>query len=160
MLSGKGIKLGVFTLFTLSVFLFYGFLFPKLSISYTSSINARLMYITGGEFKKTDIVLFDKTSDVLPKGKATLAKRVFCLGGDDLKISSKKEFQLLYSIISCNDETRKLRVTSYKGLKPFLFEGKIPAAQVFLLGDDDASFDSRYYGFIDSVKLTKVRKIF
>lgn len=162
MLSGKkkSMKMILFTLLGVAIFILFSALFPKLAINLTGSINARVMYISGGEYKKKNLVIFDKTSDILPNGKASLAKRVFCIGGDNLTIEPIKEFSLLYSIVTCNKTKRKIRISSYKGLKPFIYKGKIPTTKVFLLGDDDGSFDSRYYGFIASDKLTKVRKIF
>jgi conjugal transfer pilin signal peptidase TrbI len=67
-----------------------------------------------------------------------ITKKVGCRAGDHLVNKGGRFF--------CND---KLICKALTGHEPFDFSGTIPDGKVFLIGDSQDSYDSRYFGFIE-----------
>jgi len=130
----------------------------------TESVNGRLGYLSAGQPSKGDYVHFLFSHDLLAgrqdmeaaRDKLTqqfwLTKKLVCVPGDQLKTIARD----LY----CNGEkiaTALQRTGSGKPLAVFLWNGAIPEGKALVLGDSEASFDSRYWGFVDIEKLKKVK---
>ncbi len=144
------------------------FLPGRISVTLTPSVKHRVWWLSQDTSKvqRGQYVLFHLPSSNL-KGMSVpetvvngqdirAIKRVGCDEGETLS-QKKRDF-------FCGDEfLGHAKETSQKGepLAPFLFTGKIPAGEVFLVGDHPDSFDSRYFGLIEkSNYLAWARPIF
>jgi type IV secretory pathway protease TraF len=68
----------------------------------------------------------------------SIVKRIGCLPGDRLVNKGPKYY--------CNDAYLG-QCKKGKNIEPFQFSGTVPPGMVFLVGDRDKSYDSRYFGF-------------
>lgn len=101
------------------------------------------------DFKTGDLIAFyiDKDSIYWSK-KVLISKYIKCKEGDLLEVKGKEYF--------CNGAfLGKARDVDsfYRPLQAFNFNGNIPANNYFVMGTDEKSWDSRYFGF---VKLEKI----
>lgn len=144
------------------------FLPGRISVTLTPSVKYRVWWLSQdtSKVRHGQYVLFHLPSsnlkgmpvpETVVNGQDIRAiKRVGCDEGETLS-QKKRDF-------FCGDEfLGHAKETSQKGepLTPFLFTGKIPAGEVFLVGDHPDSFDSRYFGLIEkSNYLAWARPIF
>lgn len=93
-------------------------------------------------FYSEEINQFGEQRGYLRPG-AQLGKRIIALPGDDI-IASRKVIvngERIGSIAQRSDsQNRPMQI--------FEYTGKVPVGHVFVLGDTQGSFDSRYYGFV------------
>ncbi len=68
----------------------------------------------------------------------SIVKRIGCLPGERLVNKGPKYY--------CNDEYLG-QCETVNSIEPFKFSGAVPSGMVFLVGDRDKSYDSRYFGF-------------
>jgi len=100
--------------------------------------------------RKGDYVIAHASSKYIDGGKPfDMTKRVACVPGEELRAQGRRYF--------CDGEylgDAKERSLNGEPLKNFVFNGRIPAGRLFVLGDSKDSFDSRYLGFVkvDDVK--------
>ncbi len=93
--------------------------------------------------KKGDYVFFPWSDPRLARGRELiLVKRVACLPGERLLVGRGQAV--------CEGEVLgRLRTEP----PPVEFEGVIPEGKLFVMGDSEDSFDSRYFGLIDQSRL-------
>lgn len=129
------------------------YLAPKLVLNLSNSHSGTLFYKSNQQPKKGDFVYFKSPSDLL-KNK-TLSKQIFCVAGDYLVVDELS--------IRCNKKSKLIsrfkKTQSEKKLPQFYFDGIIPIGMVFLYGQHQFSFDSRYYGLVLENNLVKISKI-
>lgn len=125
----------------------------KIMITTTPSLSHRVFYKRAGPGyfpKKGDYVIVHASSKYINDSEPfDMTKRVVCVPGEELLVEERNYF--------CSGEyLGKAKTRSLKGipLENFVFNGKIPAGRLFLIGDGRDSFDSRYLGFVkvDDVK--------
>lgn len=144
--------------------LLVGMLIPgRISVTLTPSLNKRVFWMSENvkNIQRNDYVLFAldpsrlsadvSIPDEVRKGdKVQAMKRVACVSGDRLKVDGQDYF--------CNNtfigRSKSLSIKEKK-LTPFIYDGIVPAGQVFLVGDHPDSYDSRYYGFIDRAMIQR-----
>ena len=118
----------------------------------TDSVYFHFAYYQDAPIEKGDYVTFEFSHPIVREGQTVrLTKRVSCMPGDRLMTQGR----YLY----CNDRFvgEALRQTeSGKPLEPFVLNDIIPAGQVYVSGDSDNSFDSRYWGLLDIAQLSRV----
>jgi type IV secretory pathway protease TraF len=74
-----------------------------------------------------------------------VTKQITCWSGDALKVIDRSYF--------CNGQYlghAKAFALSGKKLPQFVFNGLVPADSAFVTGEKKDSFDSRYWGFLDT----------
>jgi len=118
----------------------------------TESVDHRIGFISSDAPVKGDYVNFEFSHPLVLDGEEVrLTKKYICGFGDVIQTKGRD----LY----CNGEklaTALEYTESGKHLDVFNWNGPIPVGAVFVLGDANESFDSRYWGFVDSKKLNKV----
>ena len=149
---GSGKLIGVFVIVAGA---FVGASIPgKVMVTTSPSLSHRVFYkraISPEDIpQKGDYVIAHASSKYIDGGKTfDMAKRVACVSGEELRVRGRRYF--------CDGAyLGKAKERSLKGepLNNFVFNGKIPAGKLFVLGDSKDSFDSRYLGFVkvDDVK--------
>ena len=127
----------------------------NLAASMTASVKYRLFWIEGGAGAKGDYVTFQKQHPLLKDGTPKrLTKRIACVSGETLTFDGTRHrcgTQLLGIVLDRTHEGKKL--------DPFVFNGVIPDGMVFVTGDHERSFDSRYFGFVVQSETTKLQGI-
>jgi conjugal transfer pilin signal peptidase TrbI len=128
---------------------------PHITSSATASVNYRLFWIEGGPGKKGDYVNFEKQHPLLKDGTPKkLTKRIVCMEGELLTFDGRRH--------TCGDAVLGSvldRTHEGKPLDAFVWNGPVPAGKVFVEGDHERSFDSRYFGFVDRSATTRLRGI-
>ncbi len=128
---------------------------PNLAASMTASVKYRLFWIDEGPGVKGDYVTFEKGHPLLKDGTPKmLTKRIACVAGETLSFDGHRHL--------CGEEVLGVvldRTHEGKKLDPFVFNGVIPDGMVFVAGDHERSFDSRYFGFVAQRETTKLRGI-
>jgi conjugal transfer pilin signal peptidase TrbI len=124
----------------LCISLLVGMAIPgHLTITKTRSVKHHLFWeIDRKTLQKGDYVrlpLYEPKAGCSP---CSIVKRVGCLPGDRLVNEGTKYY--------CNGKHLGQCKTG-KNIKPFEFSGTVPPGMVFLIGDRDNSYDSRYFGF-------------
>ncbi|MCC5942432.1 MAG: conjugative transfer signal peptidase TraF [Balneolaceae bacterium] len=111
-------------------------------------------------FERGDLVLFySEKADKLgvhrgyKRSGALLGKRIVALPGDTIKLGH---------IVCINGrvvgEPVLTKDTAGRSLTPFTYQGVVPKGQLFVLGETENSFDSRYYGLIRKEEVTRKLK--
>lgn len=122
----------------------------------TPSIRWHVLWIAPGAITKGDYANVMIRNDVIDADDAVkLTKRVACVAGEYLKYENGQHF--------CNGTWlgRTLKETrDGRPLSAFVYDGPIPAGKVYLAGENERSFDSRYFGLVDVASLTRVAPIF
>jgi conjugal transfer pilin signal peptidase TrbI len=124
--------------------------------SLTPSLNYRFFWISGSpaaiaEARTGDYVAFTEYVPAPVNREAILIKRIGCAPGEQLSVDNNDAF-------FCNGKNLgHARHSTMEGaeLKPFRFNGPVPPGKLFLIGDHPASFDSRYFGFVDRSRVKK-----
>ena len=124
----------------LGLFLVIGFTIPgHLTLTKTDSVNYHLFWELNeampsrGNYVR--LPLYDSAVGCNP---CSIVKRIGCMPGDQMISSGFKYY--------CNGEYLG-RARTYTQHLPFEFNGIVPVGMVFLVGDKDTSYDSRYFGF-------------
>ena len=132
------------------------FLPGRISVTLTPSVKHRVWWLSKdtSHVRHGQYVLFHLPSsrltgmavpETVVNGQDIRAiKRVGCDEGETLSRRRRDFF--------CEEEFlghAKKRSQKGEPLAPFLFSGKIPPGEVFLVGDHPDSFDSRYFGLVD-----------
>lgn len=120
----------------------------RLSVAGTPSLGYRIFFLgaAGESFKQGDYLLFRKHLD--HAGTDLLLKMVGCGPGERLTVSGDEYF--------CNERFlgRALEQDSQgKPLPRFIYNGIIPAGSLFMIGRHERSYDSRYFGFIQTASI-------
>ncbi|MBF4374117.1 S26 family signal peptidase [Vibrio anguillarum] len=126
-------------------------LYSKLTINLTESLPYRLFWIGNAPFEKGGYVMFESPT---PKLIQPFVKSVGCVSGDTLQNRQGSFY--------CNEKWLGNALDSMgdPDLEPFEFSGKIPEGYFFALGTHPSSYDSRYFGLIESAKAQPVNPIF
>lgn len=101
-----------------------------------------------------DYVIFKEYVPAPVDRESDLIKRIGCMSGDQLTVDGHDDY-------FCNG-TYLGRANSHTGAA-FRFNGTVPPERLFMIGDNPASYDSRYFGFVDRSRIKSrawpVRKI-
>ena len=129
----------VCTLVLCLLFLAVGMSIPgNFTVTITDSVDYHVFWAKGGRNpKRNDYVrlpLFDPAVECNP---CSIVKRVGCIPGD--KLEEKAGF------FFCNNVFLGQAVS--EKYPAFQFSGTVPEGAVFLIGDQEKSYDSRYFGF-------------
>lgn len=132
---------------------FFDWFFTKLIVTETNSVHYRVFWKTNEtSVIKNDYVHYENVTELLAgKGVKSVIKQVGCSAGNNLS----KQGHLFRCDGMVIAETLEM---DGKGnpLPRFTFNGLIPDGYMFLIGDHDRSFDSRYFGLVATTKTTKV----
>lgn len=122
----------------------------------TPSIKYHLLLESSGVPAKGDYVDVEiYHTKIDPERAVKLTKRVGCIAGEVLRYENGRHY--------CGDDylgTVLKRTSRGEPLKAFEYTGQIPEGKVFLLGDHERSFDSRYFGFVNVDALQRLTPIF
>lgn len=122
----------------------------------TASVNAKLVWVTGGNPQSGDMVTFSLTHPVIPTEDNTVkvTKILVCTQGQTL-------IRLDNQWTCDGKQLGENRVFAMNGdeLEQFYFNGQIPQGKGFVMGDGENSFDSRYWGFVQLSEVTVVTKV-
>ncbi|MCP3922731.1 MAG: hypothetical protein GY714_09125 [Desulfobacterales bacterium] len=117
--------------------------------SHSDSLNYNLfIYFKGNpEITKNKYVVFDMFADpeiIENCSPCRVVKKSVCLEGDLLEVKKGKTYYCNGSYIG------RAKNKSSKGIdvKNFVYNGKIPKNNIFVSGDSNDSYDSKYNGFI------------
>jgi len=131
---------GVCFLVLIALFLTVGTVLPQyVTITRTDSVKYNVFWEmeeqvpTLGSYVR--LPLWDASVGCNP---CSIVKRIGCMPGDTLTNNGAKFY--------CNGKfLGKAREDDRH--QPFVFNGTVPPGQVFLVGDQEGSYDSRYFGF-------------
>ena len=123
----------------------------------SQSIPYHVLFLLGGPGSKGDYVNVEVPGAYIGRKDehVTLSKRIGCVAGDTLTFKNRAHF--------CNGEFlgRVLdRTHDGRWLKPFVWNGPVPAGKVFIVGTHERSWDSRYFGFVDAAKTERLKPLF
>jgi signal peptidase I len=143
-------KIRIFVFFISFLFLFIlNFSGLKFAHSSTPSLESRNFFVDtkNKSYSKGNLITFRYQGQEKYKYKKNdyFTKEVSCISGDVLVSKDNKYY--------CNKkylgEVKKFDL-DLKPIKPFIFNGIIPENKIFVLGEHEFSFDSRYFGFVDN----------
>lgn len=143
--------LGICAVVSLFTFVHFGGV-----LAMTPSIKYRLLHEAPGEPHKGDYAYVEIFNPIIDAQRPVkLTKRVACTAGEQLTFRGGWHF--------CGEQAlgRVLAQTKQgQSLAPFLWNGPIPPGMVFLAGDHERSFDSRYFGFVRADALKRLEPLF
>ncbi len=127
-------------------------------VSLGNSLNYSLFIKNTDTPIKGDYVTFYKVhpyfSRVSKDNKLALTKKIICIEGDELTTRGDLHYCNGEPIAQAKDRTGKGNpLTIYE------YNGVIPNSMAYVIGENNTSFDSRYFGFINIEELEKVRPI-
>ncbi len=113
-------------------------------VTTTASLRERVYLLSHSPSKlaRKDFVIFRHANYATSYKPQNLMKQIVCDEGDDLRVTGEKEYY-------CNDQyLGRAKDKSLKGepIANFVFNGRIPAGKMFVMGHHRDSFDSRYEG--------------
>ena len=128
---------------------------PHLAWVHSHSIRYSLLWVVGGPGGKGDYVTVPVHHPLI-RGPYNdhLTKRIGCVEGEVLRFENGGDYCGSYWL-------GRVLPRAYDGtpLKPFVWNGPIPAGKVFLVGDDPRSFDSRYLGFFNRTETVRLKAL-
>ncbi|WP_050569762.1 S26 family signal peptidase [Dickeya sp. NCPPB 3274] len=131
------------------------FVSKQINIPLTGSVAPYVLWKTGEHnVRQNDYVLFMFSHKLLPR-PMMLTKRIGCMPGQHLVRRNQHFF--------CDDELIAIVFefdSTGKKLPVFQYDGIIPAGKAFVVGDNEQSFDSRYWGFIPLDRVERLRPLF
>ncbi|OCS38168.1 signal peptidase I [Campylobacter fetus] len=135
----------------IGVFIFYVF---NLKFNITASMPLGIYQIQNITPKKGDLVIFK-----LSQNSEILLKRVVAVNGDFVKVNKNGVFinkKLLENSTIFKFDTKG------NPLKNVNINTNLQQNEIFVMGDHEKSFDSRYFGIINTndIKIQTVREIF
>jgi len=143
--SRKNIRVALFV----SALVICGLMLPsRFALTLTPSTPYRLFFIAGkpDRIENGGYVLFEKDlTEIGGKTQEKIIKRVVCAEGSVLQHQGRDYY--------CNGEWlghAKERSRDGKPTVPFVYDGKIPPGKLFVMGTHTDSYDSRYFGFVDT----------
>jgi conjugal transfer pilin signal peptidase TrbI len=126
----------------------------RIAITLTPSLRYTFFYLdefATDKVKDGSYVLFKMDNEITRKYKINrVIKEVACTSGDTLMVMENNYF--------CNGaflgRALHFSLSSGSSVTHFIFNGTVPSDSIFVMGHNDDSYDSRYFGFIkiDSVK--------
>jgi conjugal transfer pilin signal peptidase TrbI len=116
----------------------------RITITKTDSVKYHFFWSIKADAAKLqsgDYIRFTKSIDVdwYDCEPCSMVKRVGCISGEDLQKRGDSFF--------CQEKFIAKQNGSVEG-EAFTFNGSIPPKHLFVVGDNDGSYDSRYFGFI------------
>lgn len=132
------------------VFIFYTF---NLKFNTTASMPLGIYQIQKTTPKKGDLVIFK-----IPQKENLLLKRVVATNKDFIEVNKNGVF--INGILVKNSTIFKFD-TKGNPLQNANISKKLQKNEIFVMGDHERSFDSRYFGIINinDIKIQKVREI-
>jgi len=141
-------------LFIVIILALVGMYIPqKISVTLTPSLDKRVFYLSSIDkstekyIGKGTYVMFEFQSELFNNGKSIKAiKKVGCSAGDKLDIKYINHYYCNGVFLGVAKEKSK------KGepVENFKFVGIIPDKKIFVIGDHPDSYDSRYFGFLET----------
>ncbi|OGH01691.1 MAG: hypothetical protein A2557_11800 [Candidatus Lambdaproteobacteria bacterium RIFOXYD2_FULL_56_26] len=126
-----------------------GWVFPHLCIAKGDSVKPYLLWLeleNPKAYQAGDYVLFPLSYERFQGGKPFLAvKRLACMPGEELLAWRGEAW--------CNHKPLGLGQRPAAGDPKFSFKGPVPAGKAFVMGDNERSWDSRHWGFLDLSKI-------
>ncbi len=124
-----------------------------LTPSNSSRVFWELQKPASGDTLKGQYVLFDEPKNPYITDPKTLntTKRVMCEGGDILAVKDNWFY--------CNGQflgVGKHYTLKGEPVKLFIYNGTIPKDHLFVMGTHRDSFDSRYFGFINTADIKAI----
>lgn len=143
--------------FILGTALLGAWLMSHIDVTLSPSNSARVFWVqrkpSSGDKLKGKYILFDepKNSYITDPKTLNTTKKIMCEGGDLLTVEGDWYY--------CDG--RFLGVGKHftlKGLpvKLFIFNGTVPKDSLFVMGTHKDSFDSRYFGFINTTDVKAI----
>ncbi|MGI9296687.1 MAG: S26 family signal peptidase [Gammaproteobacteria bacterium] len=141
----------------------------KLVVSLTDSIKPIFLTRLPSEPERGDYVLVQVIHKAFGPRPTLLSKRYMCGPGDVLKMELEERYAVErvmapepHVVAYCNGSeiTSARAVRGHDGTiyQPFRFDGIVPDGKAFVQGDiGSESFDSRYIGFVNFKKMTKLK---
>lgn len=148
-------RTAVTVIFVLALALAGSIIPSKFTITRSPSLRHRVFYLDKSPaargLKRGDYVVFTIQDRRVEGGKKVLlTKEIGCAPGDTLSIQGRDYY--------CNGANYlgKAKETTLNGerLSNFIFNGTVPEGKIFVAGHHKDSFDSRYFGFIDTSDIT------
>jgi type IV secretory pathway protease TraF len=129
----------------------------KVHLVLTESIDATVMWPSDRVPVQGDYVTFTLIHPVIPTAdnSVQVTKILTCSEHQYLR---KDKMQWFCGDVKIGDS--RTHAINGDALEQFTWNGPIPAGKRFVTGNGEHSFDSRYWGFIDSEKLKTVNKVF
>lgn len=113
-----------------------------------------LYWRLSGKPVKGDYVLFNMDQPFIGK-RVMVVKGVVCTPGDRLKVTRDAAW--------CNGKylgNKREHAMDGRILPDFRWNGPVPDNRLFVMNDHIYSFDSRYYGFVDSDIVTRLQPLY
>ncbi len=144
-------RVAILSVLALSIgFYVIGHLVDARGVSAPYSLYWRL----SGLPEKGDYVLFNMDEPFI--GKPTLVvKGVVCTPGDHLKVTRSGAW--------CNGKflgNKRERAMDGRKLPDFRWDASVPTGRLFVMNDHIYSFDSRYYGFVDTSTVQRLQPLY
>lgn len=116
----------------------------RITITKTDSVKYHIFWsvkANAAKLKRGDYIRFKKSInlDWYECDPCSIVKRVGCMPGEDLQKKGDSFFCQGEFIAKQNGEVKQ---------RSFTYNGKIPPQHLFVIGDNQKSYDSRYFGFI------------
>jgi len=132
-----------------------------LAINLSESIPRGLYLQSGtGNLERGDLILFhNEMADRIGAERgykrpgAMLGKRIAAIAGDTIQVSGA--VRVNGRMVG---KPALERDTAGRPLSPFIYRGVVPQGQLLVLGETENSFDSRYYGLIETGEVTSKLK--
>lgn len=130
-----------------------GMAIPKyLTVSISSSLGDHVFIMRGlSEYrpKQGDLVRYPHNDAVTGNKQVYMLKRVECVAGQRLSVDKAKEYWCDGRYIGRAKDRSKQGVP----VQNFVYDGIVPEGKFFALAPHIDSYDSRYYGLVDSTSV-------